>query len=57
MLRWALIFLGVALVTAMLGFTSVAGASLGIAKILFYVFAMLFLVSLALQLFRGRPTS
>jgi uncharacterized membrane protein YtjA (UPF0391 family) len=57
MLRWALIFLGVALVTAMLGFTSVAGTAIGIAKILFYVFATLFLVSLLMQLFRGRPTS
>jgi len=56
MLRWALIFLVVALVTAMLGFTSVAGASIGIAKILFYVFAALFLVSLAVQVFRGRST-
>ena len=57
MLRWALIFLGVALVTAMLGFTSVAGASIGIAKILFYVFATLFVISLAMQVFRGRPTT
>jgi uncharacterized membrane protein YtjA (UPF0391 family) len=57
MLRWTLIFLGVALLTAMLGFTSVAGTSLGIAKILFYVFAMLFLVSLFTPLFRGRPTN
>jgi uncharacterized membrane protein YtjA (UPF0391 family) len=56
MLRWALIFLAVALVTAMLGFTSVAGASIGIAKILFYVFVTLFLVSLAMQVFRGRST-
>jgi uncharacterized membrane protein YtjA (UPF0391 family) len=57
MLRWALIFLAVALVTAMLGFTSVAGTAIGIAKILFYVFAALFLVSLLMQLFRGRPTT
>jgi len=56
MLRWALIFLAVALVTAVLGFTSAAGASIGMAKILFYVFATLFLVSLAVQVFRGRPT-
>jgi uncharacterized membrane protein YtjA (UPF0391 family) len=57
MLRWALIFLAVALVTAMLGFTSVAGASIGIAKILFYVFVTLFLISLTVQVFRGRPTT
>lgn len=57
MLRWALIFLGVALVTAMLGFTSVAGTAIGIAKILFYVFVTLFLVSLLMQLLRDRPTT
>ena len=57
MLRWAMIFLGVALLTAMLGFTPLVGASIGIAKILFYVFATLFLISLVMQLMRGRPTS
>jgi len=57
MLRWALIFLAVALVTAMLGFTSLAGASIGIAKILFYVFGALFLGSLTLSLFQERPTT
>lgn len=56
MLRWALIFLTVALVTAMLGFTPLAGASIGVAKILFYVFATLFLISLLMQLMR-RPAA
>lgn len=53
MLRWALIFLVVALVAGVLGFTSVFGASLAIAKILFYIFVVLFLVSLVMSLFRG----
>jgi uncharacterized membrane protein YtjA (UPF0391 family) len=57
MLRWALIFLAVALATAMLGFTSVAGPVVVIARILFYVFAGLFLISVFMPLFRSRPTS
>jgi len=54
MLNWALTFLVVALIAALLGFTSIAGAAMGIAKILFYVFLVLFLVSLVSHLFRGR---
>jgi uncharacterized membrane protein YtjA (UPF0391 family) len=54
MLRWALIFLVVALVAALLGFTTIAGGAMGIAKILFYVFVVLFVVSLIMHLVRGR---
>ncbi|MBQ1543488.1 DUF1328 domain-containing protein [Caulobacter sp. CCUG 60055] len=54
MLRWALIFLVVALVAAVLGFTTIAGAAIGVAKILFYIFVILFLVSLVMHLVRGR---
>ena len=46
MLRWALIFLVLGLVAALFGFTSVAGTAIGIAKILFYIFLGLFLISL-----------
>ncbi|MBL6854545.1 MAG: DUF1328 domain-containing protein [Alphaproteobacteria bacterium] len=46
MLRWALIFLLIGLVAGLLGFTSLAGASFAIAKILFFVFVALFLVFL-----------
>ncbi len=53
MLRWALIFLVVALVAGVLGFTSIAGAAIGIAKLLFYIFLVLFLVSLVMHLVRG----
>jgi len=45
MLRWALIFLVVALVAAVFGFTSVAGTAYDAAKILFVVFLVLFIVS------------
>lgn len=53
MLRWALIFLVVALILGVLGFTSIAGAAIGIAKLLFYIFVVLFLISLVMHLIRG----
>jgi uncharacterized membrane protein YtjA (UPF0391 family) len=37
MFKWALIFAVVALVAALLGFGGIAGASAGIAKILFFI--------------------
>ncbi len=46
MLNWALPFFVTALVAALLGFTGVAVAAAGVAKILFVVFLVLFLVSL-----------
>jgi uncharacterized membrane protein YtjA (UPF0391 family) len=52
MLRWALIFFIVALVAAVFGFSGVALAAAGIAKILFYIFLVLFLVSLVSHLLR-----
>lgn len=54
MLGWALTFLVVALIAGLLGFTSVAGAAMGIAKIVFFVFLVLFVVSLVMHLVRGR---
>jgi len=46
MLYWALVFFVVALLAAVLGFTGIAFAAAGVAKILFFVFLVLFLVSL-----------
>jgi uncharacterized membrane protein YtjA (UPF0391 family) len=46
MLRWSLGFLIVALVAAIFGFAGIAIAAAGIAKILFYLFVILFLASL-----------
>lgn len=46
MLYYSLVFLVVALIAAALGFGGIAGASIGIAKILFFVFIVLFIVSL-----------
>lgn len=53
MLRWALIFLVIALIAAALGFTGVYVAAAGIAKLLFYIFVILFVVSLVMHLARG----
>lgn len=52
MLRWALAFFVVALVAALLGFTGIAVVTAGIAKILFYIFLALFLISLVGHLLR-----
>jgi uncharacterized membrane protein YtjA (UPF0391 family) len=46
MLRWALGFFVVALIAALLGFGGIAVAAAGIAKIIFYIFVVLFVVSL-----------
>jgi uncharacterized membrane protein YtjA (UPF0391 family) len=54
MMRWALIFLVVALVAGALGFTGVAGAAMGMAKILFFVAIGLFLIFLIAALAVGR---
>ncbi len=46
MLRWAVIFFISTLVAAVVGFTGVAAAGSGIAQILFYLFVVLFAVTL-----------
>ncbi|MFO0822040.1 MAG: DUF1328 domain-containing protein [Gemmataceae bacterium] len=48
MLRWAILFLVVALIAAVFGFTDVAGTSIVAAKIMFFVFLVLFVLSLIL---------
>ncbi len=54
MLSWILLFLVLALVAAALGFTSIAGAAMGIAQILFFVFLVLLVVSIIMHLVTGR---
>ena len=46
MLRWALGFFVIALVAALFGFGGIAVAAAGMARILFFIFLILFLVSL-----------
>ena len=53
MLRWAFIFLLIAIVAGIFGFTDVAAASATIAQWLFGIFLFLFVGALALGLFLG----
>lgn len=46
MVHYAIVFLVIALIAAVFGFTGIAVASAGIAKILFFLFLVLFLISL-----------
>lgn len=55
MLGWALTFLVVALIAGVLGFTTIAGAAISIAKLVFYVFLILFVVSLIMNFVRRGP--
>lgn len=54
MLGWVVTFLVVALIAGLLGFGGIAGASIEIAKIIFFVALVLFLVSAVVGLARGR---
>ena len=46
MLTWAVVFLVIAIVAGFFGFNRVAGTSTQIAKLLFFVFVVLFIISL-----------
>lgn len=52
-LGWALVFLILAIIAAIFGFGVLAAASAGIAKILFYIFIAIFVISLIAHLVRG----
>ena len=57
MLSWSITFLIIALVAGLLGFTAIAGASIAFAKVLFFVFLVLFVASLLMGggVFRRTP--
>ena len=56
MLGWALTFLIVALIAAALGFGGLAGTAMEIAKIIFFVAIILFVISAVFGFMRGgRP--
>jgi uncharacterized membrane protein YtjA (UPF0391 family) len=57
MLKWAFIFLIVGLVLAGLGFGGIGGAFVEIAKILFYICLVIFVVLLVLGLMAGRAVT
>jgi uncharacterized membrane protein YtjA (UPF0391 family) len=54
MLSWVVTFLVVALIAGVLGFGGVAGVSIEIAKAIFFIAIVLFLVSAVVGLVRGR---
>lgn len=54
MLRWALIFLIIALVAALFGFTGIAAAAAGIAKFLFFLFLVVCLIFFVIGISAGR---
>jgi uncharacterized membrane protein YtjA (UPF0391 family) len=54
MLKGALLFLIFGLVAALLGFTTLAGASFAVAKVLAAVFLFMFLMMLVLAFFATR---
>jgi uncharacterized membrane protein YtjA (UPF0391 family) len=54
MLRWAVIFLVIAIIAAFFGFGDVAGAASGIARLLFFFFVVLFVIALLYGLVTGR---
>jgi uncharacterized membrane protein YtjA (UPF0391 family) len=57
MLRWAVIFLVVALVAALFGFGGIAGGAMSIAVTLFWVFLAITVILFLLSLFGARPVA
>jgi len=49
MLTWAVIFLIIAIVGAMFGFREVSSVATQIAKVLFFIFLVLFIISLVMH--------
>jgi uncharacterized membrane protein YtjA (UPF0391 family) len=57
MIGWAITFLVVALIAALLGFGGIAGVAMEAAKIIFFVAIVLFLIAALVGIVRGRrPT-
>ncbi len=54
MLNWVVTFLVVALVAAVLGFGGIAGSAVDIAKMIFYVAIIFFVISAVIHLANGR---
>lgn len=53
---WAVSFLALALIAAVLGFTGIAGSAVGVAKLVFYGFLLVFLIAVVWEFTRGRRT-
>lgn len=52
MLKWALVFLAISLVSGVVGFAELSGSAAGLAQILFYVFLVLFSCSFIISFTR-----
>jgi uncharacterized membrane protein YtjA (UPF0391 family) len=52
MLYWAMVFLVIAIIAALFGFGVVASAAAEIAKILFFIFVVIFVITLIMGLGR-----
>jgi uncharacterized membrane protein YtjA (UPF0391 family) len=57
MLGWAVTFLIIALIAAVLGFGAIAGTAIEIAKIIFFVALILFVISAVFGLVTGRGSA
>ncbi len=54
MLSWVVTFLVIALIAGILGFGGIAGVSIEIAKTIFFIAVILFIVSAVVGIARGR---
>jgi uncharacterized membrane protein YtjA (UPF0391 family) len=54
MLRWAFVLFVIAIIAGLLGFTNIAGASMDIAKILFFLFMAGVVILILLGIFAAR---
>lgn len=54
MLHWALSFLVIALIAAVLGFGGIAAVSIELAKTVFLVFIILFVITALVHLLKGK---
>lgn len=52
MLRWTIIFIVIAIIAAIFGWGGISEGAADIAKILFFIFIVLFVISLLGRLFR-----
>jgi uncharacterized membrane protein YtjA (UPF0391 family) len=57
MLRWAFVLFVIAIIAGLLGFTNIAGASMDIAKILFFLFMAGVVILFLLGIFAARTVA
>ena len=57
MLRWALAFFIISIIAAVFGFSGIAAGATDIARLCFFFFLVVFVISLVWGLFTGRRTS